>query len=420
MAYELLVALRYLRAKRKQTFISTNTIISIGGIFLGVAALIVVLAVMSGFERDLREKILGINSHIVLMEYTGVMKDYREVLKEISGMKDIVAVTPFIYGQSMIKHQGKVTGVVIRGIEPDTAFSVISIGKMVEGGFEKLGKTTASGEGDEPSGIVIGKELAGNMGVLLNDSIEVLSPMGVPTPLGMAPRIKKFKVAGIFDSGFYEYDSSLAFLSLTDAQNFLNMKDLVTGIEVKLKNIYSAREVAAAIEKKLGYPYWARPWMEMNKNLFSALRLEKTVMFIILCLIVVVAAFSIITTLIMTVMEKAKDIAILKSMGATSRSIMKIFMIQGLIIGGFGTILGCIAGIAVAVNVERIASAIEKLFGFKILPQDVYYLNELPSQVNYGDVVLIAAITLLLSFLATIYPSWSASKLDPAEALRYE
>jgi lipoprotein-releasing system permease protein len=236
----------------------------------------------------------------------------------------------------------------------------------------------------------------------------------------MIPRMKKFVVVGIFDSGFYEYDSTLAYLSLKDCQEFLNMGEHITGLEIKVTDIYKADTIAKSIEKKLGFPYWARNWMEMNKNLFSALKLEKRVMFIILSLIVLVAAFNIITTLIMVVMEKSKDIAILKSMGATSKSIMKIFIIQGVTIGAVGTLLGCIGGLSVAFNLEKISVFIEKLFGFKILPGDVYYLSQLPSQVNYSDVVIIVIGTVLICFLSTIYPSRRASSLDPAEALRYE
>nr|HOO91619.1 FtsX-like permease family protein [Syntrophales bacterium] len=239
-------------------------------------------------------------------------------------------------------------------------------------------------------------------------------------PMGVVPKIKKFSVVGIFESGSYEYDSSLAFVSLEACKQFLDMHDEVTGIEIKVTDIFSANKIAKAIEEKLGYPYWARSWMVMNKNLFSALKLERRVMFIILSLVVLVAAFNIITTLIMTVMEKAKDIAILKSMGATGRGIMKIFMIEGIVIGAIGTVLGCITGITVALNLAWLSRSIEDLFHFKILPKGVYYLNDIPSQINCQDVIVIVIAALLLSFLAAIYPSWRASKLDPAEALRYE
>ncbi len=417
MSYELFIGLRYLRAKRKQTFISANTFISVAGIFLGVAALIIVMSVMNGFEIVLRDKILGINSHIVLMEYTGGMEDHEGIMKKIELVDGVVASTPFIYGQAMLKNSGRVTGVVLRGMSTETSADVINLGKMQDGDIDYL-----SGRGNKTGlpGVVIGKELAQNLVLLLFDTVEILLPMGIPTPMGIVPKIKKFSVVGIFDSGSYEYDSSLVFMSLENCKKFLDMKNTVTGLEIKVDDIYGANRIAKAIQEKLGYPYWARSWMEMNKNLFSALKLEKRVMFIILSLIVIVAAFNIITTLIMTVMEKARDIAILKSMGTTARSIMKIFMIEGVVIGAIGTILGCIAGLTVALNLEWISRSVEDLFSFKILPKGVYYLNEIPSQVNYGDVAVIVIAAMLISFLASIYPSWRASKLDPAEALRYE
>jgi lipoprotein-releasing system permease protein len=417
MSYELFIGLRYLRAKRKQTFISANTFISVAGIFLGVAALIIVLAVMNGFEIELRDKILGINSHIVLMEYTGGMGNHERVMEELKSVDGVVASTPFIYGQAMLKNSGRVTGVVLRGMSIETYGNVINLGKMRDGNIDNL---SSGGNKTDLPGVVIGKELAQNLGLLLFDTVEILVPMGISTPMGIVPKIKKFSVVGIFDSGSYEYDSSLVFMSLKNCKKFLGMKDTVTGIEIKVDDIYGAGRIAKAIQEKLGYPYWARSWMEMNKNLFSALKLEKRVMFIILSLIVIVAAFNIITTLIMTVMEKSRDIAILKSMGATARSIMKIFMIEGIIIGGIGIILGCIAGITVALNLEWISRSVENLFGFKILPEGVYYLNEVPSKINYGDVAVIVIAAMLICFLASIYPSWRASKLDPAEALRYE
>ncbi|MDX9821931.1 MAG: lipoprotein-releasing ABC transporter permease subunit [Syntrophales bacterium] len=425
MAYEFFISLRYLRAKRKQVFVSIITLISIVGIFLGVAALIIVLAVMNGFETDLREKILGINSHVVLMEYSGTMKDYRKVMQEVSGIEGVTASTPFIYSQAMLKNGENVSGVVLRGLSTDDAMKVINLGKIVQGrlldlSLEKRPPLPIDESLRKLPGIAVGKELAKHLGLFLHEPVFVVSPLGTATPMGMVPRMKKFLIVGIFDSGFYEYDSTLAYLSLADCQEFLNMGERVTGVEIRVSDIDRADVIAKSIEKKLGFPYWARHWMEMNKNLFSALKLEKRVMFIILSLIVIVAAFNIITTLIMVVMEKNRDIAILKSIGATSRGIMKIFILQGLIIGTIGTILGTAAGLAVALNLSRVSVWIENLFGFKILPSDVYYLSTLPSKVNYGDVAIIVAGTLLISFLSTIYPSWRASRLDPAEALRYE
>lgn len=425
MSFELFISLRYLRAKRKQVFVSIITFISIAGIFLGVAALIIVLAVMNGFETDLRNKILGINSHIVLMKFSGAMKDYPKIMSEIKDVDGVVASTPFIYSQAMLKSGSRTSGVVLRGMSVDDAFKVINLGKIQEGDIHYLSDTHREipGLGKDAStlpGIVIGKELAKNMGLSLFEPLTIISPMGISTPMGTVPRMKKYIVVGIFDSGFYEYDSTLAYISLKDCQEFLNLGEEVTGLEIKVDDIYKANVIAKSIERKLGFPFWARHWMEMNKNLFAALKLEKRVMFIILSLIVLVAAFNIICTLIMIVMEKNKDIAILKTMGATSESIMKIFIYQGMTIGVIGTLLGCLGGLSVAFNLEKISVFIENLFGFKILPGDVYYLSQLPSQVNYLDVLIIITGTMLICFLSTIYPSRKASKLDPAEALRYE
>jgi len=427
MSYELFISRRYLRAKRKQVFVSVITFISVFGIFLGVAALIIVLAVMNGFEEDLRTKILGIKSHIELTtDMTGPMKNYREVREKISGMEGVVASTPFIYSQAMIRNGNGVTGVVIRALDTQSAFQVINLGKIKEGNIDYLNNipediaANYKNEGTSLTGIVIGREMARNMGIYLFDTITIISPVSIATPMGSVPRMGQFIVVGIFESGFYEYDSTLAYLSLESCQKFLQMGDTVTGIDIKVNDIYKADVIARAIQNKLGFPFWTQNWMQMNKNLFSALKLEKRVMFIILSLIVLVAAFNIISALIMIVMEKNKDIAILKSMGATSRGVMKIFIYQGMIIGVIGTLLGSVAGIAIALNLQQVSQFVEKIFHFKFLPGDVYYLSELPSKVNYGDVFIIVIGTLLICFLSTIYPSLRASKTDPAEALRYE
>jgi lipoprotein-releasing system permease protein len=425
MSYEFFISLRYLRAKRKQVFVSIITFISMAGILLGVAALIIVLAVMNGFEKELRDKILGINAHVILMEYSGPMKNYERVKSDISSVPGVVASTPFIYTQAMLKNGDSVSGIVLRGLSPSDARDVINLGRMMEGRLENLSAqgraqmTMPSPLMDVP-GIILGKELARHVGAFLYDTVHIVSPQGIATPMGMVPRMKKFVVVGIFESGFYEYDSTLAYIALADSQEFLGLGHQVTGLEIKVDNIYNAREIAGAVEQKLGYPYWARDWMKMNRNLFAALRLEKRVMFIIVGLIVLVAGFNIICTLIMVVMEKTKDIAILKSMGASSNSIMKIFMLQGVIIGGIGTLLGTVTGLLVAWNIGPITRSIENLFGFKILPGDVYYLSELPALVNYDDVVIIVIGSVIISLLATLYPSRNASRLDPAEAIRYE
>lgn len=428
MPYEFFISRRYMRAKRKQVFVSIITFISIFGIFLGVAALIIVLAVMNGFEEDLRAKILGIKSHIeVTADMAGPIKNYTAVREEIDKIPGVVASTPFIYTQAMIRSGNGVTGVVIRGLDTQTAPKVLNLGKIREGQLEYLNKIPngvlkeLSAEDKDLTGIMIGKEMARNLGLFLYDAITIISPTGgIATPMGMVPRMKKFVVVGIFESGFYEYDSTLAFLSLKSCQEFLDMGNTVSGVDIVVHDIYKADVIARNIQGKLGFPFFAQNWMQMNKNLFSALKLEKRVMFIILSLIVLVAAFNIISALIMIVMEKNKDIAILKSMGATAATIMKIFIYQGLIVGVVGTFFGCIAGLTIALNLQKISLLVEKVFNFKILPGDVYYLSELPSKVNYSDVVVIVIGTLTICFLSTIYPALRASKLDPAEALRYE
>lgn len=427
MSYELFISRRYLSAKRKQVFVSVITFISIFGIFLGVAALIIVLAVMNGFEEDLRTKILGIRSHIEITSATNnPVSDYQGLREKIRSVKGVVASTPFIYSQAMIRNENGVSGVVLRGLDAQSAFDVIQMGKMKEGSIEHLNKmpdkisSNYSLDDKAPEGIVIGREMAKNLGIFLHDTITIISPVGITTPMGVVPRMKKFIVVGIFESGFYEYDSTLAYLSIQSCQDFLQMGDAVTGIDIKVDDIFKADAIARDIQKKLGFSFWVQNWMQMNKNLFSALKLEKRVMFIILSLIVLVAAFNIISALIMIVMEKNKDIAILKSMGATSSSIMKIFIYQGLIVGVIGTFLGAITGIGISLNLNQLSVWLEKLFNFKFLPGDVYYLSELPSKVNYGDVAIIVIGTLLICFLSTIYPSLRAAKTDPAEALRYE
>jgi lipoprotein-releasing system permease protein len=418
MKYEWFIGLRYLKAKRKQTFISIITFISIAGVTVGVMALIVVLAVMSGFEKTLKEKILGTQAHLVVLEATqGGMDGYEKVMKKVEEVKGVVSAAPFIVSQVMLSSESNVFGVVLTGIDPDRVGKVTELAANLKvGHLEDLKKDKAG----EPPGIILGVELAKHLSVSLNDSIQVISPLGTMTPMGMMPKMKRFRVEGIFYSGMYEFDNTMAYVSIKSAQKFFGMGDRVSGIEVKTNDIYQVKKIGTEIRRKLGFPFWTKDWMEMNRNLFSALRLEKIAMFIILVLIVLVAAFNIISTLIMVVMEKNKDIAILKSMGASSRSILKIFTIEGGVIGVVGTVLGTILGLGVAFNLEKITDFVERLFGFKILSSDVYYIDKLPSQVNPLDVILIVLTAVLISLLATLYPSWRASKLDPAEALRYE
>jgi len=418
MKYEWFIGLRYLKAKRKQTFISIITIISIAGVTVGVMALIVVLAVMSGFEKTLKEKILGTHAHLVLLKVGQEgMDHYEEVAKKVERVKGVVSAAPFIFNQVMLSSESNVSGTVLKGIDPDRVGKVTELAQNLKAGhLEDLKRVQ---EGELP-GIILGVELAKHLAASIHETIQVVSPLGTMTPMGMVPKMKRFRVVGTFYSGMYEIDNTLAYISLESAQKFFNMGASVTGIEIKTDDIYQVKQIGKAIRREMGYSFWTKDWMEMNRNLFSALKLEKIAMFIILVLIVFVAAFNIISTLIMVVMEKNKDIAILKSMGAPSKGILKIFIIEGLVIGILGTLLGTILGLGAAFNLEKITVFVEDLFGFKILASDVYYIDKLPSQVNPLDVVLIVVTAILISLLATLYPSWRASKLDPAEALRYE
>jgi len=422
MAYELLIGLRYLKAKRKSTFISIITFISTAGVALGVMALIVVLAVMTGFEEDLTNKIIGTNAHVVVMKTTGEINDYPVVMDELKRVPGVVAATPFIYSQVMLSTGANVSGVVLRGIEPDTDLQVTNLSKsIVDGKLSDL-DVASSGKPESQSmpGIIIGKELAKNLNVFVGDSLNVVSPMGNITPFGMVPKMKRFRVSGLFNTGMFEYDSTLAYIGLRHAQDFLSLGTAVTGIQLKVDDVYQADKIAGTINKGFGYEYYARDWMQMNKNILFALKTEKMVMFIILTLIVLVAAFGIASTLFMVVMEKTKDIAILKSMGATGASIMKIFVLEGLIIGIAGTVFGVLSGLLISYNLEFIVDLIKRVTGFELFSRDIYYLDHFPSQVVPSDVLLISLTAILISFLATLYPAWQGSRLPPAEALRYE
>lgn len=414
MSYEMFIGLRYLKAKRKQTFVSLITLISIAGVMVGVTALIVVIAVMNGFKEDLRDKILGVTSHVVISRFDGNISKYQEVRAKVEEVSGVNAATPFIYTQVMISSRKAISGAVLRGIEPKTASKVINLPKnMRAGSLEELeAENKPEGMRSTP-GIILGNELARNIGASRGEPVTVISPLGRLTPLGRVPRSQTFRVAGIFDSGMYEYDSTIAYVSLWAAQRFLGIGDRVTGIEVRVDDIYEADRVARAIGKALGgYPYWSRDWMRMNKNLFSALKLEKIVMFIILTLIILVAAFNIVGTLIMVVIEKTRDIAILKSMGATRRSIMKIFLIEGAVIGLVGTLLGLLGGYTLCTLLAT--------YKFIELPSDVYYISTLPVKMNPLDVALIALAAIVITLAASVYPAWQASRFDPAEAIRYE
>ena len=417
LPYELFIGLRYLKAKRKQTFISIITFFSIIGIMLGVMALIIVLAVMDGFGHEIREKILGTNAHIVLNKYGSGIRDYRHVIQQIEGVPGVLAAAPFVSAQVMLSSKGGVAGAFVRGIDPPLESKVSNLQKSITEG--SIGSLSRDVEGRFP-GIIVGKELAQNLGVFLGDQVTVISPLGDMTPVGMTPRVKRFRVTGIFEFGMFDYDSTFAYISLPSAQEFLRIGDAATSIQVTVKDIYKANAIAERIEGQLGPGYYAKDWMSMFKKLFSALKLEKLMMFILLSLIVGVAAFNIITTLIMVVMEKHRDIAILKSMGARRGSIMKIFVFEGFIVGLVGTFFGSVFGLLIAHNLGAITTLLERLLGFKAMPGDVYWISKLPSRVDPLDVIIVIGVAMGISLLATVYPAWKASSLDPTEALRYE
>jgi len=428
MSYELFVSMRHLSAKKSQKFISLNTWISIVGVGLGVMALIVVIAVMSGFSKDLRDKILGTNSHIVVSNMNrGMVENYDGILKKVRSVNGVIAAAPFIMNQVMLINGDRVSGIVVRGIDPEKEETVSDLGKnMVSGTVSDLKiKSSFSGEikGREKknrAGIILGKELSRRLGVGVGDIVSMVSPVSRVTPVGLIPRMKLFKVVGVFESGMYEYDANLSFILLKSAQKFFSMKNGVSGIEVRVADIEQTGNIASVIQKELGFPYLVRDWMRMNRNLFSALKLEKVVMFIILILIIFVAAFNIASTLFMLVMEKDKEIAILQSMGASCSSIMKIYSYQGLVIGLVGTFLGCAIGFIIVPNLNEIVSSIESIFGIVAFPSDVYYLDRLPSKIQYMDSFLIIIFSIVICLVASLYPAWRASKLDLVDGLRYE
>lgn len=403
MSFERFIGGRYLRAKQKQAFISLITYLSIAGVAVGVMALIVVIAVMTGFEVDLKTRILGGQANVVLMRYSGPFEDYRAVMQRVDRVDGVAASTPFIYTQVMLRTAANTTGAMLRGIDPATIGGVLKTLENVR---------VPEGAPNEVPGIVLGRELAKNLGVVQGDPVHVISPRGMLAPTGHVPTMKAFRVTGYFESGMYEYDQTFAYIHLADAQRLLRMGEAVTGLEVRVHDIYRAREVADAVVASLGPSYYARDWMQMNRNLFKALKLERRVMFIILSLIVLVAAFNIASSLIMLVMGKTKDIAILKAMGATDRSIRRIFVFNGMVIGVVGTGLGLVLGVVVCALLKR--------YNIHELTGDIYYFTtQLPVQMEAPDVIAIVAAALAICYAATLYPARQASRLNPVDAIRY-
>jgi lipoprotein-releasing system permease protein len=407
LPYQFFIAIRYLKSKKKYRSVSVNTAISIGGVAVGVMALLVVLSVMTGFQQDIQKKILGANAHIIVRDYRGPMSDYRDVEQRLKGEEGIVSSAPFVLGQVMVSYEKRAHGIFLRGIDPASESKTTDILSHIKDGSVK------GLSGDEgPPGIILGSELAGNLGVIVGDEVNIISPVGEIGPMGMLPKVKRFRVVGIFEIGMFEYDSNLALTGMKEAQDFLRMKDEITGIQLKLRDIYQAPEIRRRLQEKLGFPYQVMDWMQMNKNLFSALKLEKFAMFVILVLIVLVASFNIISNLIMNVIEKSREIAILKAIGATKRGIMTVFMLQGLFIGLIGTAIGITGGFFTGYVLNK--------YELIKLPADVYYLSHLPVKMQLSDFLTVSISAIVISFLATLYPAWQAAKLDPVEPLRYE
>ena len=415
LPFELFVGLRYTRAKRRNHFISFISMTSMVGIALGVAALIVVLSVMNGFQEELRSRILGVASHLQISGANNTLADWPAVAASIKSAPHVQAAAPYIMAQGMLSYGQAVQGAIVRGVLPADEDKVAELGSHMRAG--QLSDLRA-GE----FGIVLGAELAQSLGVLLGDKVVVLAPQGQFTPTGVVPRIKQFKVVGLFQVGMYEYDAGLALIHMEDAAKLYRMGDTVSGVRLKLDDLFQAPMISRQLANQLSAQgtYFITDWTEQHANFFRAVQMEKRVMFIILALIVAVAAFNIVSTLVMAVTDKRADIAIMRTFGASPRSIMQIFIVQGALIGMIGTISGAIAGIIVALNIDTIVPVIEHLFGIQFLAKDVYYISELPSHLQWFDVMVINVMSFVLSLLATLYPSWRAAKTNPAEALRYE
>ena len=410
---ELYIGLRYTRAKRRNHFISFISLISILGIALGVTALITVLSVMNGFQNEVRDRILGMAAHATVSGLDGRLRDWPEVLEKTRDFPHVVGAAPYIHAEGMVTLGDKVQGTMVRGLLPSQEPQVSVVGdEMVVGSLDMLQPGSFN--------LILGSELATTLGVDVGDRITLITPSANVSPAGIMPRLKRFTVVGIFEVGMFQYDSALVLIHLRDAAKLYRFDESISGVRLKLDDMFIAPLVAEELNATLDEQYWVNDWTRSHTNYFRALKIEKTAMFIILLLIVAVAAFNIISTLVMVVTDKQGDIAILRTLGASPASVMGIFIVQGVLIGMVGTLLGIFGGVLLALNIDTIVPAIESMFGIQFLPSSVYYISELPSELRWSEVTTIATLAFVLSMLATIYPAWRASRVQPAEALRYE
>ena len=413
-AYELFIGLRYTRAKRRNHFISFISLISLLGITLGMTALITVMSVMNGFQKEVRTRILGVASHVQVSGIDGTLTNWPQVAHETTNHPQVESAAPYVGAQGMVSVGQVVRGVMVRGILPALEDKVADLDRMMVNG-----KLDALVPGE--FGIVVGTELARTLGVSRGDKIVLISPQGQVTPAGILPRLKQFTVTGIFEAGHFEYDSSLVLIHIVDAQKLYRMEDdQVSGVRLKLRDLFLAPQVVRELVPLISQDTHITDWTRQHANYFRAIQIEKRMLSLILALIIAVAAFNIVSTLVMAVTDKQPDIAILRTLGASPRSIMKIFVVQGTLIGVFGTLLGVVGGVLLAYNVSDVIALVERLFSVQFLSREVYYISEIPSDPQMADIVTVATVSFLLTLLATIYPSYRASKVNPAEALRYE
>ncbi len=411
--FELFIGLRYTRAKRRNHFISFISLTSILGIAVGVTALITVLSVMNGFEKELRERILGMASHLTISGPGGRLEHWQTLMARLDGRPGVQAIAPYIEAEAMLSQPERVSGAIVRGVVPELEARVTDVGPHMKAGrLEDL----RPGEW----GIVLGRELADALGVGVGDSLMLITSNIAFTPVGALLRERRFTVVGLFEVGMYEFDRGTAFIHLEDAQRLFRLDGAVNGLRLKLDDMFAAPRLSRELAAELGAEYWVSDWTRRNANFFRAIKTERTAMFIILALIVAVAAFNIVSTLVMVVTDKQADIAILRTLGASPASVMTIFMVQGTLIGVIGTLLGMAGGLSLALNIDTLVPWLEHTFGIQFLPADVYYISELPAQVQSDDVLRIASLSFGLSVLATLYPAWRASRTQPVEALRYE